>query len=168
MKKIKITSIKPKQWDIYKEIKLKSLITDPIAFALKYEQALAYSDSEWKQKLAKKGSTWLVAKYGKKIVGTIGASAESNVESGGIVTIVGFYVAPEYRGLGIGKKLMNKVLGEIKAHEEIIKAKICVSETQKPAINLYENFGFYPTGKSKKGVYFKGKYFDKLIMEKFI
>lgn len=166
MQNIKTTNIKPKQWDIYKEMKLKSLLTDPIAFAATFEQAAIYSDEAWKQKLTKPGSIWLFAKCEGKFVGMIRGYIKNSGEESGIATITGVYVDPIYRGNGIGKLLMNKILEEIKEYKEIIKVKIWVSETQKPATKLYKSFGFKFIGKNKNEVFLDGQYFDELIMEK--
>ncbi|MBI1783361.1 MAG: GNAT family N-acetyltransferase [Sphingobacteriales bacterium] len=166
MKKITLTNLKPEQWEIYKKIKLKSLLTDPIAFAATHEQAVAYSDEEWKQKLTKSGDIWLFAKYSEKFIGIIGAHTKNAGKESSIATIVGVYVEPKYRGIGVGKLLMNKILKDLKKHEEIIKVKIWVAETQIPAIDLYKSCGFKLIGKKKNEIFFEGKYFDELIMEK--
>lgn len=72
-------------------------------------------------------------------------------------------VLPEYRKMGIASMLINKMV-EICKCSEITTMTLEVRESNFPAINLYEKFGFIPTGKRPK--YYMKPVEDAIIMWK--
>ena len=50
------------------------------------------------------------------------------------------YVRPQFRGSGIGKKLLNKVV-ELAAEKNYGRVEWCVLNWNKPAIEFYKNIG---------------------------
>ena len=83
--------------------------------------------------------------------------------------IFGFYVRKEYRGQGLGDKLMGNAIEKIRNNEAILKIKVKVNPKQKAAIKLYEKYGFSEDGRRVNAVKLKtGKYCDLVHMYKFI
>lgn len=80
---------------------------------------------------------------------------------------LGMGILPEYRGKGIGSKLLEKVIE--KAQEfGLEKIELHVYTTNEPAIALYKKFGFEEEGVIRKYRKLDGEYFDCLSMAKFL
>jgi ribosomal-protein-alanine N-acetyltransferase len=82
---------------------------------------------------------YLVAKDENKIVGYIGI--EKILDE---VHIINMAVHPDYRGLGIGKRLMQHVLNE----DEVFFLEVRISNEK--AKNVYEKYGFKVINTRKK------------------
>jgi ribosomal protein S18 acetylase RimI-like enzyme len=79
------------------------------------------------------------------------------------VRTMGMSVKSGFRRLGIGARLIEKLIGEGKKQGlKIITLQ--VNETNLPAIILYRKLGFKETGRIQKAVYWNGKYVDDIIM----
>lgn len=77
---------------------------------------------------------------------------------------VGITVGAEYRGQGIGKALMQKVLDWATANPTIERIGLEVFTDNIPAINLYLNLGFVVEGTKRKAYRKHGKLKDSYLM----
>lgn len=93
---------------------------------------------------------------------------ENRLKTKHIANIFGVYVDNEYRGEGVGVRLLERALREISKNKAIVKIKLQVNPMQRSAVRLYEKSGFRPIGIMKKELYINGKYFDELCMEKLL
>ncbi|MGE3683922.1 MAG: GNAT family N-acetyltransferase [Bdellovibrionales bacterium] len=80
---------------------------------------------------------------------------------------LGMGLLPEFRGKGIGSKLLEAVLNHAKAFG-LEKVELHVYTTNTPAIALYEKFGFEREGLIRKYRKLDGQYFDCFAMGKFL
>ncbi len=74
-------------------------------------------------------------------------------------------VDPQYRGRGIGGKLLQTLLDHGKEHLGVSVAHLEVYEGN-PAIRLYERMGFREVGMQKKWVKDQGEYIGRIMMQK--
>lgn len=85
----------------------------------------------------------LVAKSGSKLVGFVYAGIfPEHFEVSRLVGVIDdVYVMPEFRGRGIGKKLIVECLNKMKgAGAKVVRLQVLTEN--KVAIKLYEKFGF--------------------------
>lgn len=80
---------------------------------------------------------------------------------------LGMGLIPEYRGKGLGSKLLSTVLDHSKKFG-LEKVELQVYTTNLPAIALYKKQGFEQEGIIKKYRKLDGQYFDCLAMGKFL
>jgi ribosomal protein S18 acetylase RimI-like enzyme len=170
MSDILIVRLKPEKWQLYKQLRLESLLNDPQAFGPTYASTLQNPDSFWQGRLqdAQVGErSWLLfAREGDRLVGMIGAFREAGGEAGGETAhIVSVYVSPDRRGQGIGRALMEAILAEVSQQAGIRKAVLGVTQTQAAAVALYKRFGFQVVGE-KSGVMSDGLTHAGYMMEK--
>lgn len=161
---IQIRKLPLSKWKEYKALRLEALKKDSTAFGSSYEEELKLSETEWERRLK---NTIFALSYGKP-VGMIVYIFNNKVKIGHIANIFGVYVRKEYRNRGIGKKLIKNALSQIKKNKKIIKIDLCVNSKQKAALNLYERYGFKVVGRLKKDLFVNGKFYDEILMEKFI
>ncbi len=84
----------------------------------------------------------VVAEVDGRIVGQLGVSGEGRME-------IGMWVAPEWRGKGVGTALMNAALDYARTHGAY-KISLEVWPHNAAAIALYEKFGFEREGYLRK------------------
>ncbi len=82
--------------------------------------------------------------------------------------IVGFYVKKEYRGLGVGNRLLETMLNRIREYEGVLKVSLAVNSNQQAAYTLYEKFGFGKVGELQKELKVGEDYFDQVLMDLFL
>lgn len=170
---INVIQILPDQWTILRDLKLRSLDQEPIAFAnVEQERAkyLARTEDEWRAILSgkmsggKAGETIMFfAQDNSRYVGMVSAIVPEGQTT---ATVQHMFVDSEgYRGLGIGKQLLAALLSKLKNRGDLKKAKLSVVATQIPARNLYESVGFKEV-KILQGSATRGKEsFDEIEME---
>jgi L-phenylalanine/L-methionine N-acetyltransferase len=86
-----------------------------------------------------------------------------------IVYFGGFAMHPEYRGRGLGKKIMQEIMARLK-NEGIKRLELFVVCDNERAINFYKKLGFLIEGRMK---YFLKRdnspdYLDELVMAKYL
>ena len=80
---------------------------------------------------------------------------------------LGMGILPEFRGQGIGSKLLAAVLDHSKSFG-LEKVELYVYTSNKSAIALYRKFGFEQEGLIRKYRKLDGQYFDCLAIGKFL
>jgi ribosomal protein S18 acetylase RimI-like enzyme len=140
MKNIEIIQLVPSDWKIVKNLRIKSVHSDPEAFKDTYEEMIAKPDSYWIEKTADPRAFYVVAKADEEYVGILGAVRKTKEPN--IILLMKMYVDRAYRGQGIGKQLMSVVLEKIRENKNIAKIILWVEESQVPAFNMYKSFGF--------------------------
>ncbi len=78
---------------------------------------------------------------------------------------IGIIVDPDYRGKGVGNRLLEKA---IQTAKHLGFEKICLStfHTNSNAISLYKKFGFQEVGRRKKQFKIADEYIDEILMER--
>ncbi|MDQ3098220.1 MAG: GNAT family N-acetyltransferase [bacterium] len=163
--------VKPaiEEWEGFRDVVLRSLKDSPQAFLNTYEEAASVPEDKWKNRIAgslrgEVGVT-LIAKHNGKIVGLVGVQFLQHVKMRHVAHVWGSYVDPEFRGLGIGRKLMDGIIGMSQAHPGIKKIKIEVIAEQLSAFELYKKLGFQLIGVSHGDLCVDGNYYDEILME---
>ncbi len=153
---IKIIKLEPKDWQIYKAIRLEALRMEPYAFNSKYQDVLTKPDSFWIDELSDESKIYLFATVSDEVVGTMNVSFnENNIKYEAVIH--GAYVNISHRRKGIGKQLLTSLLEEVKKRGDVTTAKLWVKGSQIKARKFYEYMGFSVVDKDDK---------NTLIMEK--
>lgn len=82
------------------------------------------------------------------------------------VADLGMGIVPEYRGQGIGARLMEKAIKHAKEHNRIEKVEIGVFESNTNAIQFYTRNGFLVEGKRIKSRKIDNEYDNIVLMGK--
>jgi RimJ/RimL family protein N-acetyltransferase len=115
--------------------------------------------------ISKNGAVYY-ALHDDRVVGWCDVFPENNPRQshrGGL----GMGLLPEYRGKGIGAKLLKAVLDHSKK-SGLEKVELHVYTPNTPAIALYKKFGFEQEGLIRKYRKLDGQYFDCLATGKFL
>jgi ribosomal protein S18 acetylase RimI-like enzyme len=133
-----------------KAVRLRALAADPSSFAATLEREQAYSDDEWDEWARADASgeqaTTLLAWRDDEPVAMV--AAYRNERDEGLFHVVAMWVAPETRGRGVGRFLLETLETWI-AECGGTTAELMVAESSLPARRLYESAGYRPDGASK-------------------
>lgn len=165
--KNQISVIRPtsNQWQVLRDLKIRSVIQDPIAFAdpiperTKYEQR---TQDEWEAVLTgrmsggKPGeSIVLFAQDGPDYAGMVTAIIPEQASEKKTVTVQHMFVDENHRRRGIGEDLLAALIEQLKQRGDIANVHLDVVVTQVAAIELYKKLGFqitdYTPEKAKRG-----------------
>jgi ribosomal protein S18 acetylase RimI-like enzyme len=151
---ISIAPARVDEWPKYKALRLEALRTDPQAFGSAYEDEVAKADEDWIKTIRAASQPdadiLLIARHGEQWVGMAGAFFGKAQKRQHLATIWGVYVNPQYRGRGIGKRLLEAVLREVAGRPGILKVTLSVTTDQLAAIGLYQRLGFNVIGRAAK------------------
>lgn len=129
-------------------IRVRALADTPEAFGQTLAQAQALSDEEYTRRTqtAALGQerTFIVAEDGNADwIGMIAGHDE-----GARVALLSMWVAPDRRGVGLGKRLIQSLL-QWAAAKPAHEMYLFVGEHNRPARALYASMGFTPSGRSE-------------------
>jgi GNAT superfamily N-acetyltransferase len=142
-----IRTFVPDEWRTYRDLRLRALADAPDAFGRTLAQEKDRPDAEWLDRLAsgadRRWNLPLLAEVGKEPIGLAwGRIEESRPE---VANLYQMWVAPEYRGLGVGQMLLEAVIAwarEADAHQ--LALGVTCGDT--PAMRLYTHADFKPVG----------------------
>lgn len=120
---------------------------------------------EWIQGISEKDrDTLIVAEVNGEVVGWLVFQSQDRkrlLHTGSF----GVMLHKDYRGRGIGKKLIQELIHWAEQHPEIEKISLGVFSTNQRAITLYKSLGFKEEGRKIKEYKFNEKeYVDDILM----
>jgi RimJ/RimL family protein N-acetyltransferase len=149
---------------LYREIRLEALKKNPEAFGSTFER-------ENNQPLS-----WFEATLGRAVIfgafldgtlaGVAGYAAQESPKQAHKALLWGMYVRPAARNSGVGKRLVAAVLDHACGRVEMVQLTV-VSENE-AAQGLYSALGFVAYGVEKRALKQDGKYYDEVLMVKFL
>jgi GNAT superfamily N-acetyltransferase len=126
-------------WQAMREIRLQALRGAPDAFGSTYAREIAFEAAEWHRRATRDGSFLAFLPNGE-LAGLVGGFEEEP----GVVELVSMFVRPRARGHDVGEALVDAVVAWAK-DKGATSVHLWVTETNKPAIRLYERCGFTVT-----------------------
>lgn len=129
-----------------KALRLKSLLSEPQAFRSSYQAEKKRSPGEWHERFMRTQGEMpseliFIALIDGKKVGVLRAIKKPETWK-----ISAVYVDVDFRGQGIGSKLLSGILKTIEQRNDGVDVKLEVNAEQEPAIRLYKKFGFKTIG----------------------
>ncbi len=165
MDAVRIIALPVERWEEYRELRLYALQESPQAFGSSYAESVAHPDEFWINRLrnaAAGRNLLLFAEDGDRLVGLIGTYDEPTEPD--VANIITVFVAPDYRGRGLGSRLVDAILAEVRQRPEIRVARLTVNVSQTAAIAAYQRAGFV-TVATERNPMGDGNVYDELIME---
>lgn len=149
MKDVLIRTIGPEEWRNYREVRLRALRESPDAFSSQWKDGVRISEEEWAARLARVDSGLdlpLAAVTGDTFNGLLWARIEADDKSR--AQLYQMWVAPELRGAGSGKRMIETALAWLKT-QGVTRVMLGVTCGDRPARRLYERMGFVPVGETE-------------------
>lgn len=102
----------------------------------------------------------------RKVVGICGLHVNTNPRLRH-TGMIGISVHNDYQGMGIGKKLMEKIIDLADNWLMLVRLELGVISDNEKAIKLYESLGFTHEGTKKYAVIRNGAYVDEYLMGRY-
>ena len=130
-------------WQALRDIRLEALRDAPTAFGSTYEQETERGEAHWRDRIARGGTflAFIPEVSATEPAGLIGGYQEDPVT----VELVSMYGRPRARGRGVGEALVAAVI-DWAGQRNAAAVRLWVTETNAPALALYERCGFALTG----------------------
>lgn len=164
---LKVISLPVERWADYKDLRLRALRKEPLAFGEPYAEAYSKPDSRWQERLKEvtEGHSWLVfAEVQGELKGMVGAFQDEGDTISSNAHIYGMYVDEDVRRRGIGRVLMTLLMKQL-TDRRVRTAQLGVNPDQKAAKNLYSSLGFRVT-LTEDGILGDGLSHPMLVMER--
>lgn len=137
-----ITRAHDEDWSLVREIRLRSLSTDPAAFGQSWEKESTYEDSVWEQRV--RDAAWFLAVEDAQPVAVVAVRHEEDSPANER-ELQAMWVTPESRHGGIAAKLAEAVI-EWSREDGADTLTLYVGPRNEGARALYESLGFVDTG----------------------
>jgi RimJ/RimL family protein N-acetyltransferase len=170
---IEIRRLRSEDVETYREIRLRSVREHPEAFLASYEEESARTVEQDRERLAAKegcDDDFVLAAFDEgRPVGLTGAIRSGHhAKRHHVAWIWGVYVAPEARGGGIGRRLMESAIETISRADGVELLHLGVGTENHAARALYERMGFEMYGTEKHCMKLGDRYIDEHLMVLFL
>ena len=145
---------------LYREIRLEALEREPEAYSSTFGAEYVHRLDWFADRIARSPVFGAFAE--RKLLGIAGFFAQAGAKHAHKGAVWGVYVRPEARGQGVGRQLVETVIGFARDHVEILQ--ITVVTGNEAALRLYEALGFVQYGLEKKALKHDGVYSDEILM----
>ncbi|MDE2430865.1 MAG: GNAT family N-acetyltransferase [Burkholderiales bacterium] len=135
------------EWALYRAARLRALTDSPDAFGSTLASEQERTDDAWSTRLALACTSGkdhpLIAMQGEHVAGLVWGKVDS--ENADCVNVFQMWVAPESRGYGVGKQLLQAVIDWARGRQaRCLQLGVTCGDT--PAMRLYLRAGFKPVG----------------------
>jgi ribosomal protein S18 acetylase RimI-like enzyme len=138
-------------------LRLRALQTDPSSFGSTYEREAAFDDDVWEERVERGASgddaATFVALVAEEPVGLV--SGFRDEEEPDLFDVVGMWVAPEARGRGVGRRLLEEIERWI-ASCGGTEVRLSVTNVANAARRLYESAGYAADGRADESAHTPG------------
>ncbi|HEY1389001.1 MAG TPA: GNAT family N-acetyltransferase [Ktedonobacterales bacterium] len=153
----------------YRALRLRALQEEPEVFGSSWEEENARPLEQTVARLQADGMT----AFGGfddtgKLAGMVRLFRHDGVKVQHKADIISMYVAPEVRGRGLGRMLLDAAIAQARATPGIEQLLLAVNTSNTPARNLYLAMGFEPFGREPSALKIGGHYFDEEMMALFL
>lgn len=144
-----VRRLRADEWSEFRRLRLEALATDPLAFGSTSAREQAYPETQW-QDWARRGSqapttpTFVVDAGFGNLVGMAGVFRREPD-----FMVWGMWVAPKFRGLGLGDRLMDAIVMWVDTAFPGERLLLEVNPVLAPAVRTYLSHGFAFTGKEE-------------------
>jgi ribosomal protein S18 acetylase RimI-like enzyme len=138
---IDVQRVRPDEWELLRDLRLRALAQAPDAFATTHAEALARPDEWWRgwaeRSASEAAQAMFLARDGDEAVGIAGIfGARSRFD------VISMWTDPAHRGKGVGAALLRAAV----SFAGDAPVFLSVTEGNDDARRLYERHGFVATG----------------------
>jgi ribosomal protein S18 acetylase RimI-like enzyme len=150
--------------ELYRPLRLQALRDDPLSFGASYEDELKKPVEDIAKRLACSDEGFVLGAFVPELVGVTGFYRRVGLKARHKGTIWGMYVLPEFRGRGLGKKLMLAAIKRASQIDGVEALTLNVVTTNEAARSLYLALGFTTFGTDYGALKVDSHYFDEDLM----
>src|SRR2546425_473030 len=166
MPAIVIRLLTPTDADAYLRVRLSQVELEPNAFAESPIEVRGKTAAATAERLAApRDVSFIVGAFADgEIVATAGYFRRMEMKTRHKGRVWGVFVSPAFRGQGLGRAVMNKLIAEARTIDGLEQIDLSVAHTQPAARKLYESLGFVVYGREPHALKTGGHYVDDDLM----
>lgn len=149
----------------YRDLRLQALKQSPTAFVSSYEQEAKFSLGDFAVRLRPNddSASGIFGAFGDRnyLIGMLGFSREPRLKRTHVGTLWSMYVLPEFRGQGVGARLLDGAIAHARELDGLRQLTLSVTAGNAAAGALYRSRGFEPFGLAREATCIDGNYFDE-------
>jgi ribosomal protein S18 acetylase RimI-like enzyme len=137
-----VREITADDWELMRDVRLAALAEAPSAFGSTYAREADFTEERWRGRISERSVTFFAHEETADAApaGLAGVYVED-----GEAELVSMWVRPSARGLGVGAALVEAAAAWATTRD-FGALFLWVTESNAPAVRLYERLGFTPTG----------------------
>lgn len=145
----------------FQDLRLEALQESPTAFGSSYEEERDRPLEVVARRLADARS-YVFGAYTEEeeLVGMTGLLREGRPKTRHKASVWGMYVAPPFRGQGIGRALLQAAIAQARALPGVRQVNIGVTTSNRAAYALYVSCGFETYGVEREAMAVEARYYD--------
>jgi len=157
---MKIRLLEPKDWPIFKALRLEALLQHPEAFGSSFEEESKLTDEAFQQGF----STCNIfgAFVDNELVGCVGFFIYSSKKMSHRGCLFSMYTKDTHRNRGAADALIKAIIDHAKQH--VIQLHLTVVTTNHAAIRLYQKNGFSNYGTEPRSLKIGDRFYDEHLM----
>lgn len=153
---VKIKVLDRPDVDHYRIIRLESLRESPLAFSDGYEDLMVRPREEFFSEVAPIGNppeSFVLGAYVEKnqLAGFVRFTRDKRSKSRHIGNIKAIYILPEFRGFGIGDKLVQELISKAKLCHGLEQVHVWVYFSKSNSAGFFQRMAFKSSGNTIKG-----------------
>jgi RimJ/RimL family protein N-acetyltransferase len=151
----------------FRALRLRALRESPEAFGSSYEETAAQPAeylTRWLRTDPDAPHDFFLGAFDPSMIGMVGFARESRLKTRHKGSIRSMYVAPEARGKGVGRSLLEQAIAEARRQPDLEQIALLVVSTNPGARRLYASCGFTVYGIEPHALKVGGRYFDEDLM----
>ena len=152
--------------EAYRTLRLNALETNPEAFGSSYEESREQPIEFYRGRIPEpdSDSVIFVTEKDGHFVGMMGFVRQTRLKQAHSSFIWGVYIAPEARGNGLGRKLMEHVMAHATQLKGLRQIQLSVVTSNTAALKLYQSFGFEIWGTEPEALMVGDAFYDEHYM----
>jgi GNAT superfamily N-acetyltransferase len=153
----------PDDAQAFQALRLEALASSPEAFGSSHEEEASLSLDTIRSRISVSGPNAIFGAFaGERLVGMAGFAVYERVKASHKGVMWGVYVQPNWRGHGLGRKLVQCVIDQASRHVIILEA--AVGLTNESARRTYHSLGFKPYGIERKALRVGDVFYDEELL----
>lgn len=148
-------------------LRLRSVKEHPEAFGTAYEEEVKRGLNVWRERLNEQPDSVIFgAFHSDELSGMVGLRRVQRVKTGHRAVVWGMYTAPEVRGKGVGRLLLDALIDYAKTLPDLTDLLLSVTVGNDAARQLYLKTGFTPYGVEPRYIKLGDAYYDAELMHR--
>ena len=151
----------------FRVLRLRALQESPAAFGSSYEETKHQPEGFFAQLLRFKPEAphdFFLGAFDPALIGMVGFRRETRMKTRHKGVIISMYIAPEARGHGTGRTLLEEAIAEARAQPGLEQIGLMVVATNVAAKRLYKGCGFETYGVEPRALKLGDNYYDEELM----